>query len=248
MKIASTFLLLFLCTLHAKDITIAVAANASFVIEELKKEFKKEHPNTEVKVRLASSGKLLAQILHGAPYSLYMSANMKYPQALYNKGYSVNKPIVYAQGSLAFLSANNQDFSKGIELLKDKKIEKISIANPKTAPYGVATLEAFKRAGIYADVESKLVYAESISQSVSYTLSATDIGIIATSSLYSPHMKKFTEGVHWMKIDSALYTPINQGVVLLKEAQNNSEAKAFYNFIQSDKAKTIFKSLGYITP
>lgn len=238
-------ILLSFATVSAGEITIAVAANVSYAIEALKKEFNVIYPETKVQVILGSSGKLTAQIKHGAPYGLFMSANMKYPEALYKEKIAVTKPVVYAQGALAYLSVNKQDFSKGLMLLREDKIKKIAIANPKTAPYGVAAVEALKNAGIYEELKEKFVYGESISQTVAYVTTAADIGLIAKSSLYSPQMAHFKEEIHWSDVDETLYTPISQGMIILKKGENNSEVKAFYDFMQSDKAKVIMKNFGY---
>jgi len=264
LKLLITVLLLSTYSM-AGTIKIAVAANVSYAIDDLKKEFNKLYPDTKVKVTLGSSGKLTAQIKNGAPYQLFMSANMKYPKALYKDKSAVTKPIIYAQGAIALLSNKKQDFAKGIKLLKDKKISKIAIANPKTAPYGKAAVEAMKNAGktapygkaaveamknagIYNDVKKKFVYAESISQTVSYTVTATDIGIIAKSSLFSPKMAEFKKGINWGEVDPQLYAPIDQGIVILKEGDKNTEVEAFYNFILSEKAKKIFEDFGYTVP
>jgi len=230
-------------TLIANSINIAVAANVSYAIAELKGAFEKEHPEVDVRVTLGSSGKLTAQIKNGAPYTLFMSANMFYPQALYKDKIAVTKPLVYAQGSLAYLSVKPRDFTKPKELLMSKSINKIAIANPKTAPYGKAAYEAMTKMGILERVKPKFVYAESISQTVSYAVSATDIGLIAKSSLYSPKMSAYKEGVNWQEVDSSLYTPIEQGIVMLKE---DKATRAFYEFILSEKAKEIFKRYGYL--
>lgn len=232
----------------AGAINIAVAANVSYAIESLKKEFNKEHPDTKVLITLGSSGKLTAQIKNGAPYDVFMAANMKYPQALYSGKTAVTKPIVYAQGSLAYLSSREKDFTKGISLIKDNSVKKIAIANPKTAPYGKAAVEAMKNGGVYVQVKPKLIYAESISQTVSYTITAADIGFIAKSSLYSLQMQAYKKGVHWSDVDTKLYTPINQGIVLLKRGESKSEAKAFFDFILSKKAKKILNDFGYLVP
>ncbi len=235
-------------SLFAGNINIAVAANVSYAIDDLKKEFKKIYPNIKVRVTLGGSGKLTAQIKNGAPYDIFMSANMKYPNALYKDGTAVTKPIIYAQGSLAYLSRKKQDFSLGMKLITSKNIKKIAVANPKTAPYGKATFEAIKSASLLEEVVDKFVYAESISQTVSYAVIAADIGFIAKSSLYSPTMKQFKKGINWADVDTKLYTPINQGIVLLKNGEKKSDAVAFYDFILSAKAKNIFKEFGYIVP
>ena len=239
---------LFTGSLFAGTINIAVAANVSYAIDDLKKEFNKQYPDIKVKVILGSSGKLTAQISHGAPYMLFMSANMKYPKALYEKNIAVTKPIIYAKGSLAILSNKQRSFRKGITLLKSALVKRIAIANPKTAPYGVATFEALKNANILNDIKKKIIYGESISQTVSYTMIAADVGVIAKASLYSPKMKRFKKGINWDEVDPKLYTPINQGMVILKEGENNSEVTAFYDFIKSEKAKKIFNDFGYLVP
>lgn len=246
-KIVLGILLLNLC-LFADKINIAVAANVSYAIDDLIAEFNKSNPNTQVAVTLGSSGKLTAQIKNGAPYNLFMAANMKYPDALYKDNIAITKPLIYAQGGLAMLSSKPTDFSKGIQLAIDDSIDKIAIANPKTAPYGKAAVEAMKNAKIYDKVVRKYVYAESISQTVTYALTATDVGFIAKSSLYSSKMAKFKEGVHWSDVNPSLYTPINQGIVILSNAKNNAEVKAFYDFILSERAKKIFNQFGYLVP
>ncbi len=246
-KVLFSILLTF-STLYSGEISIAVAANVSYAIEVLKKEFNVIYPETKVQVILGSSGKLTAQIRHEAPYSIFMSANMKYPEALYSEKIAVTKPVVYAQGALAYLSIKKQDFSKGMILLKEDNLTKIAIANPQTAPYGIAAVEALKNANVYDAVKEKFVYGESISQTVAYATTAADIGLIAKSSLFSPQMAHFKEGINWSDVNKTLYTPISQGIVILKKGENSSEVKAFYDFILSDKAKAIMKNFGYKVP
>lgn len=238
--------LLFTSALFAGEINIAVAANVSYAFDELKAEFAKTHPQTKIQVTLGSSGKLTAQIKNGAPYGIFMAANMKFPQSLYEDKIAITKPAVYAQGALAYLSVKQQDFSKGIKLLEDSTIQKIAMANPKTAPYGAAAIQAINNAGIYTKVEKKFVYAESISQTVTYATTAADIGMIAKSSLYSDQMKAYKKGVNWEAVDPKLYTPIEQGIVLIRGSEKNPEYKTFYDFILSQKAKEIFRAYGYI--
>ncbi|HSR74824.1 MAG TPA: molybdate ABC transporter substrate-binding protein, partial [Sulfurovum sp.] len=217
----------------------------SYAIEVLKKEFNVIHPQTHVEVTLGSSGKLTAQIRHGAPYSIFMSADMKYPEALYSEKIAVTKPVIYAQGALAFLSLKEQDYKAGMKLLESKEIRKIAIANPQTAPYGAAAVEAMKKSNVYDAVKEKFVYAESISQAVTYATTAADIGFIAKSSLFSPQMSHYEENKQWSEVDGTLYTPIDQGIVILKKGEKDPEVKAFYDFILSKKGKEILKKYGY---
>ncbi len=234
--------------LYSSSINIAVASNVSYSINNLIKEFNKSNPDIKVKVVLGSSGKLTAQISNGAPFDILMSANMKYPNALYESKIAVTKPIVYARGSLVIISRNTLNANKGLELLRDKKIRRIAVANPKTAPYGIATKEALVNAGLYTSLKSKFVYGESVSQTLSYAITAADLGFIAKSSLFSPHMKKYKKGINWIDIDEKFYTPINQGVVIVKHGDNNPNVRKFYDFLLSENAKSLFKKFGYIAP
>lgn len=234
--------------LLASDITIAVAANVSYAMDDLKKEFNKKNPNINVIVILGGSGNLTAQIINGAPYQLFMSANMQYPETLYKKNIAINTPVVYAEGAISILSIKEQDFSLGINLIVNKNIQKIAIANPKTAPYGRASMEAIKNANLYDKVKDKFVYAQSISQTISYTVIATDIGFIAKSALYSKNMSQYIDGINYVDVDTKLYSPIKQGMVILKNAKNNQDVKAFYEFMLSYDAKLILKRFGYIVP
>lgn len=246
-KILLISILLSLQAFSSK-INVALAANVSYAINDLIKEFNMQNPNTKVQITIASSGKLSAQIQHKAPYDIFMSANMKYPQNLFDKNLSFTKPIIYAKGSISLLSKTSRDFSKGLDLLRDENIKKIAIANPLTAPYGKAALEAITKVGLIKEVQKKFIYAQSISQTVTYSITAAQIGIIASSSLYSPRMKKFKKNIHWIKIDSSLYTAINQGIIILNRAKNNKEVLAFYNFILSKKAQIILQNYGYQVP
>jgi molybdate transport system substrate-binding protein len=233
---------------YAGSITIAVAANVTYAMEELVEKFQASHPETKVQIILGSSGKLTAQIRNGAPYELFMAANMAYPEALYEDEVAITEPKIYARGALALLSANPRNFDSGLLMLTEEKIKKIAIANPKTAPYGTAAVEAMKNVGVYDTVKSKLVYGESISQTVAYAVGATDIGIVNASAMHSDKMIQYKQGIHWALVDGSIYTPIDQGVVLLKHGEDSSEVKAFYDFILGDEAREILTRYGYLLP
>jgi len=245
MKNYFIILLFSFTTLLAGTINIATAANVSYALPQLVKEFSQKNPQTKIQITIGSSGKLTAQIMHGAPYDIFLSANMSYPKALYERGYTLRRPAIYAQGSLAMLSIKKRDFSKGINIVLQKKIKTIAIANPNTAPYGKAAVEALKNADLYTKVKNKFIYGESVSQTVAYTVTAADLGFIAKSSLFSPKMKQYKKGVNFIDVDPKLYTPIKQGIVLLKRAADNADAQAFYTFVLSKKCKNIFKAYGY---
>ena len=239
--------LMVLCScIFAGEIKVAAAANVSYAMDKLVAEFNKTNPDTKVLVTLGSSGKFVTQIENGAPFDIFMAADMKFPQTLFEENLTLNKPVLYAQGSIAILSSRELDLKKGMDLLKEKSISKIALANPKTAPYGVAAIEAIKNAKVFDDVENKFVYAETISQVITYTTTAADIGFIAKSSMYDEKMSQYKENINWIEVDPKLYTPIDQGIVILKNGKDNKEVKAFYDFILSNSAKKIFTDYGYI--
>jgi len=235
-----------LAGLQAGEIKVAVAANVTAAMEPLKQEFAKTHPDTHVTVLLGSSGKLTAQIVNGAPFDVFMSADMEFPKSLFEKKIALAEPEVYAKGAVVLFTTKGIDLSRGINAVTDPAVNKIAIANPKTAPYGKAALEALTKQGLLEKEQSKLVYAESISQAVQYTITAADMGFVAKSSLKSKDMLQYEEGKAYIDVNPSLYTPINQGIVMLKHGESNPEAKAFYDFIMSKEAKDIFLSYGYL--
>ncbi len=242
-------LLFFLLTIFsfAGTIKVAVAANVSYAIEALIKDFNKLNPNTNIEVNIGSSGKLTAQLMQNAPYDIFMSADMGYPEALYSKGLAVSKPKVYANGSLALFTKHNSiDLSKGLNVILDDSIKRVAVANPKTAPYGVATKEALENAKLYDKVKPKFIYGQSIGQTLTYTLTAADIGFVAKSTLLSKKLSQYRKGKNWIDVPLNLYTPTKQCIILIKRAKDNAEAKAFYNYLLSNRAKEIFKKYGYI--
>ncbi len=228
--------------LFANEVKVAIAANMSYSINELMSSFNKKYPNIKVLPIISGSGNLTAQIKNGAPYDIFMSANMKYPQNLYEAKLTATKPKVYAQGKLALVSRKIKNLSN-LNILVDKKIENIALANPNLAPYGAASLEVLKNLKIYEKVKNKIIYGQNVGQTFTYALNVTSVGFVASSALHSPKLK----GVKLFskEIDTKLYTPINQGIVMLKRAEKNLHVKTFYDFVLSEKAKKIFKKYGY---
>ena len=240
--------LMFLCLLPlsalAGQITVAGAANVQFTLEELKAEFTKE-TGIDVKTVIGSSGNLTSQIENGAPFDIFMSADMDYPKRLYADGITSGEPKIYAYGYLVLWTLKDIDLSKGVAGLSDGSIRKIAIASPKLAPYGRQAVNAMKYNHLYPGIVSKLVYGESISQVNQFiTTQAADIGFTAKSIVLAPNMK---DKGKWMEVDPQAYKPIAQGVVVLKYAQkdHSKEAQAFYDFLFSAPAQEILKKYGY---
>lgn len=238
--------LLFLSSFASvgQTLRIAVAANAQFVTQALKNAFEKRNP-VKIELIVSSSGKLTAQIEHGAPYDVFLSADMKYPETIYRSGNSLDKPQVYGYGKLVLWTVKGISFGNGLEVLKDRSVKTIAVANPSTAPYGVAAISALKEAGIYDVIKNKIVYGESIAQVNQYLLSGVaDVVFTAKSVVESPALKNKGK---WIEISDSLYQPIQQGAVILKYAERNDlkDAQAFYNFLFTSEGKAVFRSFGY---
>ncbi|AJC88202.1 molybdate ABC transporter substrate-binding protein [Campylobacter insulaenigrae] len=246
-------ILITLCVFsYSANINIAAAANVAYAFKELESQFKKENPDTTINVTLGASGNLVTQIQSGAPFDIFMAANMKFAQKLYDENLAITKPVIYAQGAIALLTlrTNITDLSKGLETLQNKNVKLIAIANPKTAPYGEASIEALKNLGIYENLKNKIIEAKSIGEALTQTLTATDAGFIAASALYEEGLQKYNlkENTNYILVDPKLYTPIDQGIVITKHGENNVDAKKFYDFVLSEKGKAIFKAYGYNIP
>lgn len=247
---AKITLLLFFCfsllaSCRQKEnnkLKIAVAANMQFAMKDLSKSFTEE-TGIACDLIISSSGQLTAQIRSGAPYDVFVSADMKYPTELFTSGYTSNKPAIYAFGKLVIWSAIDS-LEPSIGILKTPRIKHIAIANPATAPYGAAAIEVMKHFNVYEDLKNKLVYGESISQTNQFIISkAAEVGFTAKSVVLSFGMKGKGS---WEDIEETNYSPIAQGVVVLKHSSSQQEdAMKFYNFLFSRQGKDILQNFGY---
>lgn len=215
-----------------------------FTINELVKEFSKTTGN-ECEIIISSSGKLTAQINEGAPFDVFVSANMKYPIDLFEKGLTLGKPKIYAHGKLVLWTMKNE-IEPTIPILENKNIKHIALANPKTAPYGNAAIEVLNHYQILKKLNSKLVYGENISQVNQFVNSqAAEIGFTSKSVVLSP---KMLHKGKWIEIDNSIYSPIAQGIVCLKnDSAKENLALKFSDFIFSKKGKEILNTFGYST-
>jgi molybdate transport system substrate-binding protein len=232
---------------HAEPLTVAVAANVKFVFDELKAEFKKSS-GIEVNGVFASSGKINAQIKSGAPYDVFMSADMEFPQALHREGYAVDAPRVYARGVLVLWTLQPLDLKQGLAVLTNPAVKKVAMANPRLAPYGLEAMHALEYFKLRASVEPKLIYGESISQVNQYIdIQAVEIGFTAKSVVLAPQMQGRGK---WIEVPRESYQPIEQGIVLLKHGNetNAPAARQFMDFMASAKARGILEKFGYLLP
>src|SRR6185312_6566377 len=176
----------------------------------------------EIEPIVGSSGNLSTQIKNGAPFDIFLSADMTFPDGLFKDGFATKAPEVYAYGSLVICSTQNIGFENWERVLLTARIHKIAIANPKIAPYGKAAQEALTKKGIWNEVQPKLVFGESIAQVNTYiTTSVTDVGFTTQSFI------KDSEGktkLYWLAIDPKSYAPIKQGMVIIKASKETASA------------------------
>jgi len=240
--ISLSFALITSCS-NENTLNIATSANMLFAMSEIVSEFKKDN-DIKVELIITSSGKLTSQIEQGAPFDVFVAANTKYPTYLDSLGLTTSAPKVYAHGKLGLWTL--KELSPTLALLTTDTIQKIAIANPKNAPYGKASIEALKHSGIYEQVKHKLVFGESISQVNQFiTTGSVDIGFTAFSVISYIEMKAIGKCI---SINVNDHKKIEQAAVVIKSSTNMKEAKAFYNFLFSERAREILNKYGYLTP
>lgn len=248
MKKLILYLLLTLSlSTRAQPLRIAVAANVQFVVKALQADFRRK-TGIETEIISGSSGKLTAQIKNGAPYDIFLSADMDFPNALYKEGFGVNPPILYALGSLIICSISDPELKNWRSLITNPKVKKVAVANPALAPYGKAAEQALRHYGLWNKINSKIVLGESISQVNTYiSTGVVSLGFTTEALLYeSPDASK----LKWAKIDHNVYNEIQQGVLILAYAKkgNYNKAVKFLTYLQSSVARQLFMKNGYRIP
>lgn len=231
-------------------ITVAAAANIATVGEPLKAAFAAKYPGATVEFVFGASGALTTQVQNGAPFQLFLSADVDFPRRLSDAGLTDGPPRIYATGKLILLSVKPLDFSRGLAVLTDPTVAQFALANPEIAPYGKATQESLIKAGLWDAVKTKVVTAQTITQALQYTVGVTGIGFVNKSALYTKELAAYVDkpGVNWFEVDASWHAPIQQAFVILKSAASNPTAQAFAAFLSSPEARAIFVNAGYAVP
>lgn len=229
-----------------QPLTIAASANVHYALDSLVSVFEEQY-GVSCEIVVSSSGKLTAQIAKGAPYDIFLSADMRYPYSLYEEGYVKHEPVVYGLGSLVLWSFHTTDAEDLWQVLTAEATRSIAIANPKTAPYGRATLQTLEALGLEEQVGEKLIYGESISQVNHFiTSGAAEIGFTAKSVVLAPGVDP--KG-YWLEVSPEHYTPIAQGMVIVDhDGYEVPAALDFYRFMLSPTAQSILRYYGYQIP
>lgn len=228
---------------NSESTVMAVASNFLLPARELVKEYKKISGH-ELRISSGSTGKLYAQIVNGAPFAIFLAANSREPERLEKEDKIVKgSRFTYALGKLVLWSLDDKLLAQAPEkAVQAGKFDSLSLANPRTAPYGEAGQQVLT-ALHPGDSDFRLIRAENVTQAYQYVATGvTKVGFIAYSQLLTSSDPK--QGSYWL-VPQKFYTPIRQQGVLLKSAANNDIAKGFLKFLQSDKGREMISRYGY---
>jgi molybdate transport system substrate-binding protein len=246
---ALTALVLFCVTgsaVVAGSLRVAAAADLKFAMDEIVTQYRQSHRDVDIEVIYGSSGNFKTQILQGAPFDLYFSADIAFPSELKEAGLAASDVHPYAIGRIVLWSAQGDASKLNLESLTDAKFTKIAIANPQHAPYGKRAEEALRASRLWDQLEPKLVYGENIAQTAQFVETGNaQIGIIALSLALSPELA--SKGRYYLIPDS-LHEPLKQGFIILKRVPANPAALAFAEYIDSNPARSVMIRYGFVLP
>lgn len=230
----------------AQKFTVAAAADLRYALDDIATLFRDAHPDDAFDIIYGSSGKMTTQIMNGAPYDIFFSADIAFPQSLQAAGLTATDPKVYAIGRIALWGTALDASSLTLQdLASDARIRRIAIAQPAHAPYGMRAREALVSTGVWDAVEPKLVFGENIAQAAQMVESgAAEVGIIALSLAMFPRL-----ALHpYRLIDDALHQPLTQGYVVTQRGAGNAAALRFAQFMQTRPARAIMQRYGFLLP
>ena len=227
----------------AEDVQVAVATNFTAPLQAIARAFEQDSGH-RLLASFGASAQLYAQIHHGAPYEVLLSADASTPARLESAGAGVpGSRFTYAIGSLVLWSAQEGYVDANGEVLKQNQFRHLAIANPKAAPYGLAATQVLDRLGLSEAVAGKLVEGQSIGKTLHFVSSGNaELGFVALSQVFKDG--QLGSGSAWI-VPETLYAPIRQDALLLKQGEHNPAARALLEYLQGPQAAAIIKSYGY---
>lgn len=238
-----------LSTVAAGQITAAAAADLNAALTEIAAKYRKATGHT-VQLAFGSSGNLFNQVQNGAPFDVFFSADLDYPQKLVGAGVAEPSSLYrYAVGRLVLWIPASSPLDvehREMNALLDPSVKKIAIANPQHAPYGRAAVAALKHFGLYDKVADRLVLGENVSQAAQFVESGNaQAGIVALSHALAPAMKD--KGRYW-EIPAEAHPALEQGVVILSHSPNKKEAAAFLEYLKTAESVAVLRGYGFSVP
>jgi molybdate transport system substrate-binding protein len=233
---------------RAETLTVAAAADLTFAFKDVATQFQAQSQDN-LRISYGSSGNFFSQIKNGAPFDVFFSADVRYPQKLAAAGLIEPGSVYeYAAGKIVLWvpASSKLNLSKGLEVLLDPEIHKIAIANPEHAPYGRAAIAAMQHDGIYDKVKGKFVMGEDISQTAQFVQSGnSDVGILALSLALAPAMK---DKGRFVVIPAEDYPPIIQAACVIKSTKHLELAKRFLEFMKQPATVAKMGEYGFVLP
>lgn len=244
--LACFVLLISLGAAHAGSATIAAAATLRYALDEISPQFTKATGHS-LRVAYGSSGNFYSQIKQGAPFDVFLSADMVFPQKLVDEKLAASPALPYAEGRLVLLLPRESRLKPDGTLadlaaaLKDGRLSKLAIANPTVAPYGMRAQEALMHANLWVTAKPRLVMGENIGQATQFVASgAAQAGLVALSLALAPELAERTQ---YALLPREWHQPLVQGMVLIRP--DNPAAKAFSDFMNTAPARAVLKKYGY---
>src|ERR1700690_996342 len=233
----------------APELVVAAAADLSSALKDIADGYEKK-TGVKVKLSFGASGALTQQIQNGAPFDLFFSADMDYPRQLVSGGAADGASLYqYAVGKLVLWVPADSPLDvehKGMSVLLDPSVKKISVANPQHAPYGRAAVAALKHAGMYDQLSDRLVLGENVSQAAQFVESGNaQAGFVALAHAVAPAMQG--KGKYW-EVPSDFYPPLAQGVVVLSYSQHKKEAAEFVAYVKTKETAALLQRYGFTLP
>lgn len=231
---------------QAEAFTIAAASVLRFALDEVVEAFHAHHPGHEASVVYGSSGRLTTQIMHGAPYDVFFSADIAFPERLHAAGLTATEPAVYAIGRMViWSSALDASMLRLEDLATDPRIRRVAIAQPAHAPYGQRAQEALETVGVWDAIQPRLVFGENIARAAQMVESgAAQVGIIALSQALLPALAQHPHHL----IDDSKHLPLTQGFVVTRRGAGNAGVQAFVDFKATPEAHAIMQRFGFVMP
>ncbi len=230
---------------HADQITVAAASDLKFALTDIRNTYVKAHPDASIDLIFGSSGNFTTQIKNGAPYDVFFSADIVFPQQIETAGFAAAKVTPYAIGRVVLWQTKTQQSLTLTDLTKSV-VKRVAIANPQHAPYGMRAVEALKSAGVWLQVEPKLVLGENIAQAAQFVESgAADAGIVALALVTSPALAG--KGVYTL-IDETMHNPLQQGFIITRYGAGKILATRFTEYTLSPDSIATLKRYGFTLP
>jgi len=231
---------------QADEVQVAVAANFTGPMQVIAPLFERDTGHKAIP-SFGATGKFYAQVVNGAPFEVLLAADDETPARMVREGHAVaGTPFTYAIGTLVLWSAKADFVDDKGEILKKGGFRHLAIANPKTAPYGTAALQAMGKLGVAENLKPLFVQGENIAQTQQFVATgAAELGFIAYSQVIKNG--RIGSGSGWI-VPAKLYDPIRQDAVILAKGRDKPAALALLNYLKGDKAKAIIRSFGYELP